>query len=337
MNLENTINAEPILLSSAPEEELAVAEAQYSSVKSVFANVYKHVQGVLSNTSKKVSNFISSYPSRIKFRSKESYTGLQVQKQKGFTLTELLVTIAITGGLMAILLPSLQRVRKEAKSVVCQSNLRQWGVAFAAEGEIFETLEGSQPTMNWWSTFEGKGRDYFHRKDMSLCPMAMKLGSRAPFGFTETHQPLWEGSKFSAWGYKFPNKEPFACSYNINNGFQYNKKLLAIKNSKDVPVLFDSSVHLDTLANAYDLPPKYDDMPKSLATPEEATGCSICINRHDGFVNYLFLDLSARKVGLKELWTLKWNKDFNTAGPWTKAGGVHPEDWPKWMRKFKDY
>jgi hypothetical protein len=44
-----------------------------------------------------------------------------------------------------------------------------------------------------------------------------------------------------------------------------------------------------------------------------------------------------RKVGLKEFWTLKWNQDFNTAGPWTKAGGVQPKDWPHWMRKFKDY
>ena len=51
----------------------------------------------------------------------------------------------------------------------------------------------------------------------------------------------------------------------------------------------------------------------------------------------LFMDWSVRKVGLKELWTLKWNRNFDTAGPWTKAGGVKPEDWPEWMRRFKDY
>ncbi|MCJ7675516.1 MAG: hypothetical protein MUO33_10245, partial [Sedimentisphaerales bacterium] len=63
----------------------------------------------------------------------------------------------------------------------------------------------------------------------------------------------------------------------------------------------------------------------------------VCINRHDGFINGLFLDWSVRKVGLKELWTLKWHREFDTAGPWTKAGGVKPEDWPQWMRRFKDY
>jgi prepilin-type processing-associated H-X9-DG protein len=61
------------------------------------------------------------------------------------------------------------------------------------------------------------------------------------------------------------------------------------------------------------------------------------MNRHDGAINSLFLDWSARRVGLKELWTLRWYLTCDTAGPWTKAGGVQPEDWPKWMRGFKDY
>ena len=49
------------------------------------------------------------------------------------------------------------------------------------------------------------------------------------------------------------------------------------------------------------------------------------------------MDWSIRKVGLKELWTLKWRQEFDTAEPWTKAGGVKPEDWPEWMSGFKDY
>ena len=51
----------------------------------------------------------------------------------------------------------------------------------------------------------------------------------------------------------------------------------------------------------------------------------------------LFMDWSVRKVGLKELWTLKWNRQFDTTGPWTKAGGVDPSSWPEWIRRFKDY
>jgi len=62
-----------------------------------------------------------------------------------------------------------------------------------------------------------------------------------------------------------------------------------------------------------------------------------CMNRHVGFVNVSMCDFSAKKVGLKELYTLKWHKRFNTGGIFTMAGGVQASDWPDWIRPFKDY
>jgi len=56
-----------------------------------------------------------------------------------------------------------------------------------------------------------------------------------------------------------------------------------------------------------------------------------------GQINMTFTDGSARPVGLNELWTLTWHRGCSAGGPWTKAGGVRPEDWPAWMRRFKDY
>jgi prepilin-type N-terminal cleavage/methylation domain-containing protein/prepilin-type processing-associated H-X9-DG protein len=47
----------------------------------------------------------------------------------GFTLVELLVVIAIIALLLSILMPSLQKVREGAKMAVCQSNIKQQGVA----------------------------------------------------------------------------------------------------------------------------------------------------------------------------------------------------------------
>src|SRR5688572_20017992 len=50
--------------------------------------------------------------------------------QAGFTIVELLVVIAIIALLAGIILASLSRARKSAKSLDCVSRLRQIGLAF---------------------------------------------------------------------------------------------------------------------------------------------------------------------------------------------------------------
>ena len=55
-----------------------------------------------------------------------------------------------------------------------------------------------------------------------------------------------------------------------------------------------------------------------------------CVDRHNEYTNGLFMDLSARKIGIKELWELKWHRDWNERN-------APPPVWPDWMRGFKDY
>ena len=109
-----------------------------------------------------------------------------------------------------------------------------------------------------------------------------------------------------------------------------------VKGANNVPVFADGTWH--------DAWPRHTDEP---APTMDAFGIGdrgtegemnhFAIDRHNGFVNFLFMDWSTRHVGLKETWTLKWHRDFMTMGPWTRAGGAQPDDWPVWLRRFKDY
>ena len=88
-----------------------------------------------------------------------------------------------------------------------------------------------------------------------------------------------------------------------------------------------------------------DDDPDSMLAPSrvgdyfsDSPGMKLfCIDRHDRTVNMLFLDWSARKVDLKELWTLRWHRQFDINNWMTRAGGMTRGEWPEWFRDTPDY
>lgn len=79
---------------------------------------------------------------------------LAARHSTGFTLVELLVTIAIIAALLALLMPAIQQVRERARSTQCRNNLKQQGIALAN----FAERNGQLPPGNDY--FEGRGTSW---------------------------------------------------------------------------------------------------------------------------------------------------------------------------------
>jgi prepilin-type N-terminal cleavage/methylation domain-containing protein len=263
-----------------------------------------------------------------------------MSNRRAFTLIELLVVIAIVAILMAILMPALNRVRNQARTVGCQSSLHQWTLIWSMyttdnNGRFIKGQGGENQTgLKQWVTVM---RTQYKDLKMRTCPMAYKV-QKSLTGATLNPQ-----SPFVAWGYL---SDGSYGSYGLNEwvcdrdtgtaGGEFDNywHTVNVKPASKIPTFLDCYWY-DVWAHDVDKPPQNINDVYGAGTDEMKR---VCLDRHNHAINCAFIDWSIRKVDLKELWTLKWHRTFNNVNNhWMKAGGATPDQWPLWMRGFKDY
>ena len=261
---------------------------------------------------------------------------------RGFAIGGIVVPVLAVPVLsMIILMPALQRVRKQAQAVICQTNLKQWGLIFAMytgdNNGYFFSGEG-RDNGRWWMD---PLHPYYRDSTLFLCPMDTKPyneGGQNPFGAWTTPKGDSGSYGMNGWIYNPQQGKTELWGHEPIENYWKNTNVMSAGN---IPVFMDA-MWFEAWPRQADKPPPDEDWLKDKVNQNEMSANEnemrrFCINRHVGFVNSVFMDYSVRKAGLKELWTLRWHRNYNTNGPWTMAGGVQPSDWPQWMRNFRDY
>lgn len=249
-------------------------------------------------------------------------TNKVIRKNRGFTLVELLVVIAIIALLLSVLIPGLQAARKQARKVVCASNLQQismgMGLYAADFGDKAMVLREKNNDLGYWFTklapYMGDKnyvKDPQRRKEgamkVSYCPEAQKLpaGTSQQLQGDATHAWRWhygtgaEGSyginSWVVWDPLYPN-------YDKNNYYTMFNQL-----GSDVPLAGDcvwaNGWPQDTDAAPWDV---------SVGAPFESASHigRFCINRHNMAVNISFSGGTVKLVKLRDLWSLRWHRNF---------------------------
>jgi len=272
------------------------------------------------------------------------------RKVSAFTLIELLVVIAIIGILASMLLPALSRAKQKAYAAQCYSNLRQWGVTWYL---YCEDHNGSFPLGNTVGWARGQWaltlKNYYRQKPyLLLCPSATMRRKRGGVVEVRTHP---DDPNVSAYGgpttaTRFPTADPSStttppkdliASYG-ENCYVYNppagvkqiqnrptvrnwRKLEAARQPTQTPLMADCMWRGGGPHHNF-LPPKFH----GEWINWNAEFNHFAIIRHGRGSQFVFFDGSARRLKTRALWSLPWNKEFNTTYAYTRNNFF-----PAWM------
>jgi hypothetical protein len=260
-----------------------------------------------------------------------------MKSHSAFTKKDLAVVLACSIFLAANIAAVGEGGRKHAKRIVCLSNLHKWGQifqAYTADNDGFFNRREMSSIQGFSRMWPYVYKSYYNDKTMRFCPTADDPTiATGPFGtwnydfgwYHPTLDPslLMPGEREYDYRTNHVTEGYFTGSYGMNRYVENMQggavgtdpaywRRVDIKSASQVPILMDG-IYLYYYSSTGP-PPAYNgdfsgsDMQK------------ICIDRHDGFINVVFMDWSARKVGLKEIWTLKHSRTYDTCNQWTICG-----------------
>ncbi|MCK5001219.1 MAG: hypothetical protein KAS23_16865, partial [Anaerohalosphaera sp.] len=225
-----------------------------------------------------------------------------------------------------------------ARQVVCKSNLHQWGIIFQMytddnDGKFHEGWRGANDYTGLW--LHALRPYYSTNNDVRTCPSATKLTDQKIGGgkYAWGNRTGWVAGDDDPFNYGSYGLNGYVCSDELNSFPQsmHWRKLSVRGSLSKIPILLDSA-YWKSYPSETNPPAPQEDYLRATETPTSNNVhanymASHTIDRHNGSINAVFFDLTADKVNLKSLWSLKWNPVWQERSP---------VDWPDWMTRFKE-